>query len=65
MDFKIGDKVRPLTFIPVSNKQMMDTRDEGTVIEITRRENGHYMLVVERNYDNEIFMAEEQHWEKA
>ena len=65
MDFKIGDKVRPLTLIPVSNKQMMDTYDEGTVIEIILRENGHYLIVVERNYDNEIFKAEEQHWEKA
>lgn len=65
MDFKVGDKVHPLTFIPVSNKQMMETYEEGTITEIIPREDGHYLLVVKRNTDNKLFKANEYLWEKA
>ncbi len=63
MEFKVGDKVRPLDIIPVSNKQMMFENEDGKVIDIIAREDGHYLLVVKRNRDGKIFKANEYCWE--
>ena len=65
MDFKVGDNVRPLDVMYVSNKQMMETYEEGTIMEIIPRVDGHYLLVVKRNRDDAIFKANEYLWEKA
>lgn len=63
MDFKVGDSVRPLDIIPVSNKQMMFEHEDGKVIDIIPRIDGHYLLVVKRNRDGAIFKANEYCWE--
>lgn len=63
MDFKVGDSVRPLCIIPVSNKQMMFENEDGKVTEITVREDGHYLVTVKRNGDGKIFKANEYCWE--
>lgn len=63
MNFKLGDKVHPLRIIPVSNKQMMFKDENGIVINIIARENGHYLLVVKRNRDGKTFKANEYCWE--
>ena len=65
MNFSIGDKVHPLTFIYVSNKEMMETYEYGTVTQIIMREDGHHLVVVKRNRDGKTFKANEYFWEKA
>lgn len=62
MDFKVGDSVRPLDIIPVSNKQMMFENEDGKVIDIIAREDGHYLLIVKRNRDGAIFKANDHLW---
>lgn len=65
MNFKVGDLVQALQIIPVSNKQMMFEGEYGNVIDIIPREDGHYLLVVERCWDRAIFKANEYCWESA
>lgn len=63
MNFKVDDVVHPTTIIYVSNKQMMDEDENGIIIDIIPREDGHYLLVVKRNGDGAIFKANEYLWE--
>ena len=65
MEFKMGDKVRPLSIIPISNKEMMFENEDGNVIDIVPRTDGHYLIAVKRSYDGAIFKANEYLWEKV
>lgn len=61
----IGDKVRPLSIIYVSNKQMMCEWEEGTIVNIILDEDEYRFFVVRRDRDNKIFKAGEHLWGKV
>ena len=65
MNFKVGDLVQALCIIPVSNKQMMFEGEDGNIIDITPRDDGHYLLTVKRSQDGAIFKANEYCWQNA
>lgn len=69
---KVGDRVKPTTMIPVSNKKMMFEDEWGSIIEIETRQCDswigdyppEYFYIVKRERDGAVFKAHERLWEK-